>query len=102
MAMMGRSRSACSAIMLGLLVVLLTVQCARAANWGAFAVDDVCVQGQRKWFAQLHNILGDWNAACLNTPATVNGVYFARPTNCVNKGVGGEWGEFYVPDPTCG
>jgi hypothetical protein len=83
------------------LVLLMIVQSAVAVTWGEFASAECNGVNTRRWYARLYDIQGDWNTACMSTPATVNGQHFDRPTNCVNKGLGGEWGEFSVTDATC-
>jgi hypothetical protein len=84
------------------LVLLMIVQSAVGVTWGDFTSAECVAPNQRKWYSRLFDIEGnDWNKACMSTPATVNGQYFEHPTNCVNKGVLGEYGEFYVTDATC-
>jgi hypothetical protein len=70
------------------------------AKWGDFS-SNACSGGTRTYWARLWNIVGDWDAACRMTPATVGGTRFARPTRCINKGVAGMFGEFDVSDASC-
>jgi len=88
-------------VQLGALILLVAMQMAAAAHWGDFARSDCQRKGFRKWYSRLWDIKGDWNSACRSTPATVNNFYFPAPDNCVDKGIGGMWGEFYVPDGSC-
>jgi len=83
------------------LLLLMIVQSAVGVTWGSFTSAECIAPNLRKWYSRLFDIQGDWNTACHNTPANVGGQHFDRPSNCVNKGVNGEWGEFYVTDPTC-
>ncbi|MEO8602723.1 MAG: hypothetical protein ABI629_09110, partial [bacterium] len=72
-------------------------------HWNTF-VKDVCLDvGSRKWYSRLENIPpgANWNTACLATAADVAGVHFDHPSNCVDRGIEGEFGEFYVPDAEC-
>ena len=76
-----------------------------AMHWGDFKKDQ-CM-ASRPGFRQYSAILWDipfgqsWEQAAANFPATVNGIYFARPTRYRNTGLN-IWGEFDVPDATCG
>jgi len=83
------------------LLLLMIVQSVVGANWGSFTKDNCISRGVRKWYSRLWNIQGDWQTACRNTPATVNGQFFNSPNNCVNRGAGGEWGEFWLSDSSC-
>lgn len=81
--------------------------------WGEFDVRDTTCdptwatinrqtcrgKGVRQYSGQLMNIVGSWEAACANMPATVAGQYFEHPSRCiVNNGM---WGEFDVSDESC-
>ncbi|KAH7429821.1 hypothetical protein KP509_09G067800 [Ceratopteris richardii] len=92
----------------GLIVILLflhisslTIWKVWAANWGEFKRDGCVLPGYRKYSARLWNIKGDWEKSCRSMEATVQGTYFRVPDNCVNRGLRGEHGEFYVLDATC-
>ncbi|HEV2991883.1 MAG TPA: phosphatidylserine/phosphatidylglycerophosphate/cardiolipin synthase family protein [Candidatus Angelobacter sp.] len=72
-------------------------------NWGAFKQDACKSMGIRQFSSQLQNIPPgiSWENACASTSATVAGQAFSAPTRCRNTGLGGEWGEFDVPDQSC-
>lgn len=82
--------------------VLAVPAIAEAANWGSFKSDECTGIGYRQYSAILWNIPWgySWERACAETPATINGHYFSRPTRCVNTGTH-MWGEFDVPDDSC-
>jgi hypothetical protein len=71
--------------------------------WGAFQRDSCISEEKRQYSARLENIPSGvtWEAACEQTPATVNGQHFLKPTRCQNTGLTGMWGEFDVDDPSC-
>ncbi|MCB1763508.1 MAG: hypothetical protein KDI27_10270 [Gammaproteobacteria bacterium] len=56
----------------------------------------------RKHYARLWDIADgiDWNRACHTKPATI-GPWTGAPSRCVNKGILGMWGEWYVEDIAC-
>lgn len=86
-----------------LLLVASAPGFASAANWGNIK-NDGCVMdhgGVRKYSSRLWNISGDWDLACRQASATVQGQFFQRPHQCVNLGWGGMWGEWYVQDNSC-
>lgn len=70
--------------------------------WGDITPKE-CRNGMRTYSAILWGIPWgqSWEEACATMPATVNGIFFPRPTRCVNTGLN-MWGEWDVPDPTCG
>lgn len=79
----------------------MTAAEAWAANWGTFNRDECVALGKRQYSSRLWNIVGTWEAACAAQGATVQGQRFTHPTRCVNRGIGGMWGEFDVDDPGC-
>ncbi|KAI5077972.1 hypothetical protein GOP47_0007796, partial [Adiantum capillus-veneris] len=84
-----------------LLQLILLLHASSAANWGSFSKGSCVLPGYRKYSSRLWNIKGDWESQCKGTSATVQGTYFSSPDKCVNRGLGGEWGEFYVLDSGC-
>ena len=79
------------------------------AHWGSFKRDH-CIEGplpggigKRQYSSILWDIPWgeNWEAACRNTIAYVEGHYFRGATRCVNTGFN-IWGEFDVPDQSCG
>jgi microsomal dipeptidase-like Zn-dependent dipeptidase len=73
-------------------------------NWGSFQADQCTGPGLRQYSSRLWNIPPntDWTFACENSPATIAGVTFQEPRDCVDLGAGGMWGEWDVPDTSCG
>ncbi len=71
-------------------------------TWGSFQKDDCRDSGKRQYAAILWDIPwgASWEGACAQTPATLDGTFFAHPTRCVNDTFN-MWGEFEVEDPTC-
>lgn len=91
-------------IILGLVLVLAISPPALAAvHWGTISANSCSTMEHRQYSAQLLDIpFGQsWEAACASASATIRGVFFARPTRCVNKGLLGMWGEWDVPDNGC-
>jgi len=77
---------------------------ARAAvHWGEFKRDNCTKPGFRQYASILWDIPAgtSWEETCRKTPAVVQGVSFSAPSRCVNTGFN-MWGEFDVPDTTCG
>lgn len=72
-----------------------------AAHWGSFSQAKCISPGYMKYYSRLWDIQGDWSTACKEAPATINGVYYTSPENCVDKGVSGMWGEWKVEDSSC-
>eukprot|EP00884_Botryococcus_braunii_P011348 jgi/Botrbrau1/20213/Bobra.31_1s0010.1 len=62
--------------------------------------------GVRKYSSQLLNIPSgwDWYSACTSMPAVfwAKGRYYTLNAPNVCETRGGEWGDFFVDDPTCG
>ncbi|HET9451879.1 MAG TPA: membrane dipeptidase, partial [Aggregicoccus sp.] len=73
-----------------------------APTWGSFQDDGCRVEGVRQYSSILWNIPNgySWEAACAETPATVAGQYFSRPSRCVNT-VTNMWGQFDVATASC-
>lgn len=69
-----------------------------ATHWGPFKRDHITTPGFRQYSSILWDIPWgqDWEDTCYAMPATINGIYFAAPTRCVNNGM--MWGEFDVPE----
>ncbi|MDQ8036167.1 MAG: GYF domain-containing protein [Pedobacter sp.] len=67
--------------------------------WGPFKRDGIVRPGVRQYSSILWGIpFGQsWENACANMPATINGIYFPRPSRCKNTG-SNMWGEFDVPE----
>jgi hypothetical protein len=73
------------------------------ADWGPFQRDSCTRFGIRQWSSILWGLKWgeDWEDACADTPAYVEGHQFRGATRCVNNGFN-IWGQFDVPDPSCG
>jgi hypothetical protein len=71
-------------------------------HWGPVKADSCTGNGTRQYSAVLHDIPWgqSWEDACARMPNTINGYYFATPCRC--KNVGQMWGEWDVPDASCG
>jgi hypothetical protein len=71
--------------------------------WGSLQDNGCSSTGTHKFAARLWNIQPgqDWNAACQGTSITIQGQTYASPTRCIDQGVGGEWGEWDIPDSAC-
>lgn len=89
-------------IILGL-VLAISPPALAATHWGAISANSCSTMEHRQYSAQLLGIpFGQsWEAACASASATISGIFFARPTRCVNKGLLGMWGEWDVPDSRC-
>jgi len=86
---------------ISLSIVLLFLQkLTFCAHWGAFQDDGCKGDCMRQKSSILWGISGSWETACQNQPATVDNIYFDRPTRCVNTGVN-MWGEFRIRDQKC-
>ncbi len=70
-----------------------------AVNWGDFRPEHCSLTGKRQYSSRLWNIVGSWEEACANTPATINGKTYKAL--CKNEGIGGMWGKFDVDDASC-
>ncbi|WP_257461520.1 hypothetical protein [Archangium lipolyticum] len=66
--------------------------------WGEFKKDNCTAIGKRQYSAIIWNVIGPWETACVNTPATINGkrAYALRCKKTTNM-----WGEFEVADSSC-
>jgi len=74
------------------------------ANWGNIE-DKGCTEiGHKTYYAKLYNVPPgqSWDNACNTTSININGNKISTPTRCVNRGGDGFWGEWDVPDNTCG
>lgn len=74
-------------------------------SWGSFQDDGCKGDGRRQESSVLYGVPSglSWEEWCDQAWAEVDGVYFERPSRCVNVGSGiNMWGEFDVPDPCCG
>lgn len=71
-------------------------------EWGTFKKDHCTGVGKRQYSAMLHNIPTgiQWETACSQAPADVEGTHFDAPSRCVNTGTA-MWGEFDVGDASC-
>ena len=94
--------------MIYLSVSLVTTQFTTVAagpNWGEVGDNGCIVPGIRSKYARLNglnSIGGKWNENCLATPITIDGQTFVgERTKCIDKGIGGEWGEWEVLDTSC-
>ena len=88
-----------AATLLACLLAPLTA--AAAPRWGSFKSDACTATGKRQYSSRLWDAPGDAMRTCRATGATVRRQRFARPTRCVNQGLGGVWGEFDVVDASC-
>src|SRR5690349_2237151 len=89
-----------------LVIVVLLSLCSKVnatQHWGGFDKGKCVAVGKRQWSARLWDIPPglSWESACSNMPASIQGQYFSFPTSCVDKGTGGEWGEFDLNDASC-
>jgi hypothetical protein len=73
------------------------------ARWDTPKDDGCKSRGLRQYSAILRDIPGGVNGttACYKTPNKVANKDFAKPDRCSDQGIGGVWGEFYVPDHNC-
>jgi hypothetical protein len=57
----------------------------------------------RKYYARLWDIPAgvSWIQACRHESETVAGYATSHPSSCINKGLGGMWGEWVVKDRSC-
>ncbi|WP_044185609.1 hypothetical protein [Hyalangium minutum] len=70
--------------------------------WGDFKADSCTGVGVRQFSSVLYNIKDiKWEDACWQMPALIQGVQFERPNRCRIAGQH-MWGEFDVPDSSCG
>jgi hypothetical protein len=76
-----------------MVLVLASQAPAFAAVWGAFRDDGCKDVGNGVKVRVYKSILwdipwgADWEIACANTPATLDGVYFPRPTTCEKSSI---------------
>lgn len=72
-------------------------------NWGSFRNDGCKGDGRRQFSSVLWDIPRgqSWEDWCSQSWAEVDGVFFFKPSRCVNN-VLNMWGQFDVPDPCCG
>jgi hypothetical protein len=72
-------------------------------HWGDFQKDNCSGNGLRQYSAILWGIPWgqSWEQTCMATPATINGINFAHPARVSNTFVN-IWGQFDVPDDSCG
>ncbi|WP_428241109.1 membrane dipeptidase [Gynuella sp.] len=84
-------------------------------NWAALVgtnyfthQDDGCIAtgkyaGKHKYASRLWNIPSgeSWEQACAETPMTLAGRTYESPHECVNTGITGIWGEWYIADSQC-
>jgi hypothetical protein len=73
-----------------------------AANWGSFRQEH-CRDGVRQYSAILWNIPwgASWERACWTTLGSPAGIPARPPDRCVNTGFN-MWGQWDVPDRSCG
>lgn len=76
--------------------------CQTGAIWGDLKDDGCARVGIRTYSSRLWNINGDWDSACRQSDATLNGQNIGKPTRCINKGISGMWGEWDRADTSCG
>ncbi len=71
-------------------------------HWGDFKADHCTDSGKRQHSAILWDVPPNtsWESACAQSPATVQGKWFAAPRRCEHSGTN-MWGEFEVEDATC-
>ena len=74
-----------------------------AINWGPFQSGLCSAQGYRQYSAILWNIPWGWSweRACQTTPGSPAGISPRPPNRCVNTGLN-MWGQWDVPDTSCG
>ena len=71
-------------------------------SWGSVGDNDCVSPGIKNKFARLNGAGKDWNADCAATPITINGQTFSgSDTQCIDKGLLGEWGQWNVVDTSC-
>lgn len=71
-------------------------------KWGDFKKDGCTGVGIRQYSSVLWDIKDiSWEDACASMPADIEGVHFERPSRCRNATLN-MWGEFDVPDSSCG
>jgi hypothetical protein len=90
-------------VLFALVVTLFaTDSTAAEMHWGDFKKDHCTSTGTRQYSAILWDIPWgqSWDDACKAKPATVKGHTFSAPSRC--KNTGNMWGEFDVPDSSCG
>jgi hypothetical protein len=82
--------------------MLASTEAFAAVHWGSVSNNGCTQLNKRTFAAQLLDIPWgqDWNTACFNTAAVINGQFFAHPTRCNNMFFG-EWGEWDVTDTAC-
>jgi len=75
-----------------------------AARWDTPRQDQCVLPGLRQWSAILRDVPSGADAgnACYRTPATMGGTHFTQPNVCAYDIGGAMWGEFHVPDTSCG
>ena len=73
-----------------------------AARWSAWKPGRCRGVARRTYFARLLDTqTNNWDAECKRTRLSLNGKRYPRPARCINKGIGGMWGEIEVTDPSC-
>lgn len=94
-------------IIINVLFALVVTLCATDSiaagpRWGDFKKDQCTTTGTRQYSAILWDIPWgqSWEKTCDTMPATIKGHPFPKPRSCKNKG--NMWGEFDVPDSSCG
>jgi hypothetical protein len=92
---------------LGPVLILSALSWPRSAlagqHWGGLQDKGCSGIAIRTYSSRLWDIPAghNWTTACQGASETINGQTYASPTRCIDLGVGGEWGEWDIPDAAC-